>query len=249
MPLEPSRWRAAKRLETAYFRRLRGIAINIRQIVEGFPEAGADPHQTDELEETLRRYADVLRPWARREAERMTYRIAEMDEKMWLSNSLAIRSGLRELLNNSSVGAIMRQRSEEQAELITSLPSKAAKAVRELTIEGLQKGERAENIVTRIQRMGDVTKGRAKLIARTEVARTASMLTQHRSGALGCTHYIWRTSRDDAVRKSHRLMEGVVCEWASPPTLTDGTTTHAGQIYNCRCYPEPIIPDYILGRR
>jgi uncharacterized protein with gpF-like domain len=38
-------------------------------------------------------------------------------------------------------------------------------------------------------------------------------------------------------------MEGVPVRWDQPPTLSDGTVTHAGQIYNCRCWPEPILPN------
>jgi len=38
-------------------------------------------------------------------------------------------------------------------------------------------------------------------------------------------------------------MEGKVIAFNDPPTLSDGTTTHAGQSFNCRCYPEIIVPD------
>jgi uncharacterized protein with gpF-like domain len=45
------------------------------------------------------------------------------------------------------------------------------------------------------------------------------------------------------VRESHKAMNGKFVRWDSPPTLSDGTTTHAGQIYNCRCYPDPVLPE------
>jgi uncharacterized protein with gpF-like domain len=67
------------------------------------------------------------------------------------------------------------------------------------------------------------------------------MITQARASQVDSTHYIWRTAEDESVRESHAEMEGQVVAWNDPPTLSDGTTTHAGQIYNCRCYPEPII--------
>jgi uncharacterized protein with gpF-like domain len=38
-------------------------------------------------------------------------------------------------------------------------------------------------------------------------------------------------------------MEGKFVAWDKPPKLTDGTTGHAGEFPNCRCYPEPVIPE------
>jgi uncharacterized protein with gpF-like domain len=37
-------------------------------------------------------------------------------------------------------------------------------------------------------------------------------------------------------------MEGKFVTWDDPPTL-DGMKGHAGQFPNCRCYPEPVIPE------
>ena len=90
---------------------------------------------------------------------------------------------------------------------------------------------------------GKVTESRAKLIARTEIARTASGLTMARATHVGATHYIWRTSGDADVRNSHKEMNGKVIPFSKAPTLSDGTASHAGMIYNCRCYAEPILTD------
>ena len=115
----------------------------------------------------------------------------------------------------------------------------------ELTLKGLEGGVRAETVSQEILRSGDVSKSRAILIARTEVARTAFALTRARALHVGSAAYVWRTSRDSDVRKSHREMEGKVIQWDDAPTLSDGTTTHAGCIYNCRCWAEPILPDEV----
>jgi uncharacterized protein with gpF-like domain len=37
-------------------------------------------------------------------------------------------------------------------------------------------------------------------------------------------------------------MEGKFVRWDEPPTL-DNLTGHAGALPNCRCRPEPVIPD------
>jgi len=79
------------------------------------------------------------------------------------------------------------------------------------------------------------------MIARTEIGRASTALTQARSLALGSTGYIWRTAEDGDVRHSHAEMEGKFVSWDRPPTL-DGLTGHAGALPNCRCYCEVVLP-------
>ena len=67
-------------------------------------------------------------------------------------------------------------------------------------------------------------------------------ITKARAEHIGSPGYIWRTSKDGAVRPSHRKMEGKLVPWDKPPTL-DNYTAHCGEFANCRCFPEPIIPD------
>jgi SPP1 gp7 family putative phage head morphogenesis protein len=134
----------------------------------------------------------------------------------------------------------MQKALAEQVHLITSLPREAADRVHKLTIQGLTSGRRASEIAMEIAKSGDVTKSRALLIAQTEVSRTATALTQARAEYVGSVSYVWRTSRDAAVRPSHRRMEGKIVRWDQPPTL-DGMVGHAGQFPRCRCFVEPIL--------
>jgi SPP1 gp7 family putative phage head morphogenesis protein len=104
-------------------------------------------------------------------------------------------------------------------------------------------GRRASEIQKDILETGKVTESRAKLIARTEIARTAAGLTMARAKFVGSTHYVWRTSDDPDVRSSHKKMNGAVIPWDSPPQVEPGKRYHAGMFPNCRCYPEPILTD------
>lgn len=47
--------------------------------------------------------------------------------------------------------------------------------------------------------------------------------------------YIWRTSKDDRVRASHKPRDGQVFEWSNPPP--DG---HPGEAFGCRCKAEDV---------
>lgn len=153
-------------------------------------------------------------------------------------------SALRAEIEQAPTGHLLQELLGENVKLIKSLPAQAASRVHQLTTQGLITGQRAEQIAKQVAASGHVTEARARLIARTEVARTASLLTEARARYVGSEGYIWRTSGDADVRDSHKEMEGKYVRWDTKPRLTDGTVTHAGQIYNCRCWAEPVLPDF-----
>lgn len=232
----------ADRLEGEYMRSLRMLAKQVDHIVKGMAPGGVVTDSL-ELQRVLRSYGEAVRPWAVSVATKMVSRIANVDDKQWWKLSQTMGTELKKELQTAPTGIWLRKYLEENVRLITSLPVEAADRVHDLTFGALSTGRRAEQIQTDILNTGDVTLSRARLIARTEVARTASGLVQSRCTHVGLTHYIWRTSADATVRESHKKMNGRIFAWAEEPTLEDGTKCHAGQIYNCRCYPEPVIPD------
>lgn len=164
------------------------------------------------------------------------------DQGAWREMAKEMSRSLRMEIESAPIGEVMHALLAEQVTLIKSIPIEAAQRVHKLTIEGLEGSRRANEISKEIMASGEVAKSRADLIARTEVARTASTLTQARAEYVGSDGYIWRTSGDTDVRHSHREMNGKFVRWDSPPTL-DGMKGHAGQFPNCRCYPEPVIPE------
>lgn len=209
-------------------------------LVNGFPPG--DPAAAPTIEQLLRRYAEALTPWAEATAARMLADVNRRDESAWMQQAREMSRALQLEIRTAPTGATMRALMAEQVGLIKSIPLDAAERVHRLTIEGLENSTRASEISKAIQASGDVAKNRADLIARTEVARTASTLTEARALHVGSPGYFWRTSGDADVRDSHRKMNGQFVAWDAPPAL-DGMTGHAGQFPNCRCYPEPVIPE------
>lgn len=138
---------------------------------------------------------------------------------------------------------------EENASLIKTLPTDVAKKVTKDISDMALKGMRASEIAKVIREQTDKhSRASAKLIARTEVSKTTTSLTKARCDNLDLHWYVWRTMEDgDRVRKSHRIMEGVLVNWNEPPSpeaLAGEKSVgnyHAGSIWNCRCYPEPLI--------
>ena len=150
----------------------------------------------------------------------------------------------------------VKKRMEElfiyNATLIETLPLKISENVINHVNSEAFKGKRAEDISEEIKKYFPAnTKASAKLIARTETSKFSSALTQARAEDLDIDWYVWRTSEDVAVRSSHRIMDDVLINYKHPavPEKLDKKLKlkkypapyHAGNIYNCRCYQEPLV--------
>lgn len=236
-----SPFQKSKNIQMGYERALRGVAKEVGKLIRGYDPK--DLLSVERLKRALYSYSDLIEPWARKLAGKVVVSLDYQDKNAWRKHTQKMSVAMRLELLNTPTGDELRQLLEDNVALITSLPIEAAQRVHELVTESLATSIRASEIATKIMKTEDITKNRATMIARTEVARASSLLTQVRATNIGSDSYIWRTANDRIVRESHRKMNGRQVKWAVAPTLIDGTTTHAGQIYNCRCYPEPIISD------
>jgi len=234
-------WERVRLTEIQLLRKMRIITRHIGHMVSSFPQAGLDAPATDDLTNLLDRYGNLLAPWAKAQGDRMVAEIAKRDETAWMRNSSRMGSLIRAEIATAPTGYVLQAASERAANLITSLPLEAAQRIRKLTLEARASGRRPADLIAAIQASGDVSLSRARLISRTETARTASMLTQVRAEHVGSVSYRWSTVKDSDVRKSHREMENKIVLWAEPPTLSDGTVGHAGTHFNCRCFPSPVF--------
>ena len=144
---------------------------------------------------------------------------------------------------------MISQQVEENSRLIRTLPEdvagKVTKNIADLALRGMRSAEIAKKLKHYTEKH---SRASINLIARTETSKTSTALTRARSETLGIRGYIWRTALDGLrVRKSHRIMEGVLILWDNPPSpeMLVGEKYvgryHAGEIWNCRCYPEPVI--------
>lgn len=234
-------WLRVRRVESQFAVRLRKIAQHIGDIVSGFDVESLQG--TLLMRAALERYSHLLEPWARSVSTRMLTEVAAKDKDVWRKVSAQMGRALHREIEQAPTGIVMRRLLEEQVTLIKSLPTEAAQRVQRLTLEGIEKGTRAKEVAAEIMRTGEVTKSRATLIARTEVSRTATVLNQARAQFVGSTHFIWRTAGDSDVRPSHRRLNGQAFRWDEPPECDPAHHALPGAIWNCRCYPEAIIPE------
>lgn len=236
-------WTQARRAESLYNTRLRSVAKYVGQLVKGFAPDGV-VKDLDLLVKSLEAYATLLTPWARSVASYMLADVNRRDEKLWRENSAAMGKAIRVELAQAPTGVSFARMRDEQVELIRSLPVKAAQRVTALAREAMLTSSRGAEVEAAIMQTGLVTEKRARLIARTEVAKSASVFTQARAQFAGSPGYIWRTVKDGDVRHTHQNMEGVYVPWGQPPKTDKNLAPyHAGQGPNCRCYAEPVLPD------
>ncbi len=241
-PAQRSKFARVKNAQRAYERKLRKIARTIGDIVTGF--AGPDPiASAPGIREALNRYSVIVGQWARSAGASMLVDVMKRDEAAWREVSRGMSRALADEIRTAPTGEVTRSLLEQQVELITSLPLEAARRVQALAIQSMETGARASEIAKEIMRSGEVASSRATLIAVTETSRASSNLLEARSLHVGSLGYIWRTSRDGDVRPLHRALEGVYIAWSDPPVAgSNGERAHAGCIYRCRCWAEPIIP-------
>lgn len=232
-----------RRVEVQYASQLRIIARSCGMLARHYdPDRPETAHW---LVGALREYAAGVENWAQASGVRMLEDVARRDAQAWAKHSVNMSVALRREVQQAPTGELMRALLAEQVGYITSIPREAASRVQELAVRAVEAGERSGAIEEEILRTGEVAESRARLIARTEVARAASKLTEARARYIGSEGYIWRTSEDADVRPQHRKLNGKYFRWDDPPIAgSSGEKAHAGQIYNCRCNPEPVVPEY-----
>ncbi len=129
----------------------------------------------------------------------------------------------------------------ENVRLIRSLAREKADRVASI-LSDAGSGTRVETIAKRIREETDATPQRAALIARDQVLKLNAEVTQARHEAAGLDSYIWRTSRDERVRKEHRELEGRRFRYDDPPVVSrSGDRANPGEWFRCRCIAEPLI--------
>lgn len=246
--LAQERFLKARKAEAAYQRALTAAARQVGALVAGFAPKG-DIENYPQLQQALEEYSRVLKPWATAVSKRMHQEVSVRDLQAWEGLARDMGISLRQQLLRTNTGEYMREALHLQVSLITDLPLQAAARIHELTMRNITTAGRGEDVEEMIMRTMAVSVSRARTIARTETARTASLLTEARATSIGCEQYIWHTVHDSDVRPRHRDLDGLVYRYDDPPVSGEnGERSGPGQIYNCRCYGEPVLPSKYLRK-
>lgn len=241
-------WQPKRRIEERYKRSLKQLAKKINKRLLGFTTSYeilrelkviANSSEFSKHAENMALkmvtslFSDAGRTW--REAAKEN------------SKGKAIYEALKNELNGP-IGIYVKEQVERNAKIIKSMPIGISEQLTEHIKNETFKGRRSEDIAKDLEKkVPYMFEYKAKLIARTEVSKTSTALTESRCKNIGIRWYNWRTSNDQRVRSSHDHMNNVLVRWDNPPspeTLINEKNVgyyNAGNIYNCRCYPEPIV--------
>jgi SPP1 gp7 family putative phage head morphogenesis protein len=240
-------WEPKRRIELNYRLSLRGLIQKINEMING----KTDPFEIVEIIR-LTVLTPIFQKYAEAAASKMVTSLFNDAGRTWRTAARENARGkeLYRALQNElqgPVGSAVFAEIFNNAQLIKTLPIDIAESVNQYIKTRQNDGIRASDISEEIKRMfPEKSEARADLIARTEVSKVNTALTHARCVNLGIQWYIWRTERDARVRLSHRKMEGVLVNWDDPPSPEElsGEKSygryHAGNIFNCRCYPEPV---------
>lgn len=138
----------------------------------------------------------------------------------------------------------------ENVLLIKSIPNETLGNMREIILGSYLKGSSIRDIQKAIQETYNVSKRKAQLLARDQVATLNAQLTKAQQTDAGCKKYRWSDSRDGRVRDCHKALNGKVFSWDNPPEMWyetkqgrvyTGRRCHPGEDYCCRCVAIPVF--------
>jgi SPP1 gp7 family putative phage head morphogenesis protein len=197
----------------------------------------------------------VFQEYCNAAAYKMVTMIERQNMRTWReaasggSRGREIYEALKRGISSGFMRSALSQQIIGNAALIKKMPYELAIILSDYIQTETFKGHRASDISKDLQQQyKSISKSRIDLIARTETSKTQCALTEARAKNLGIEWYVWRTSKDVRVRHSHDEMDGVLVKWNNPPNPekmfgghNSGNSYHAGMIYNCRCYAEPVV--------
>nr|WP_304956407.1 minor capsid protein [uncultured Acetatifactor sp.] len=130
----------------------------------------------------------------------------------------------------------------ENVDLITSIPEDTLDKMKDIVLDGFNRGRRTTDIAKDIQLAYGVSRKKARFIARDQTAKLNGQIQRAQQMDAGIKEYIWSDSGDERVRSSHRRLNGQKFSWEGDGPETDnGRCCHPGQDFNCRCIARPVF--------
>jgi len=155
------------------------------------------------------------------------------------------------LENNKAVGSKVRKMRRENIALVKTIPQRYLRSLEAIVDKHTLQGSET-SMIEDIQKLQNVTRNRAKFIARDQTSKFNNSLSQARQEAVGIQEYIWITAKDERVRPTaarrrqpsyspkdpnHREKHGKTFRWDTPPD----DTGHPGNDFNCRCVAKGVL--------
>lgn len=129
---------------------------------------------------------------------------------------------------------------QENAALITSIPSQVIDQIEGIVTRGFTSGRMHTDIAAEIDERFNVGESRARVIARDQIGKLYGQTNAYRQRDLGIESFTWATSEDERVRPEHEELNGRVFRYDDPPD--EGLP---GEPILCRCSAEPVFSEIL----
>lgn len=227
-----------KTYRNTVWRNYRRIAQIVQGVISSHVTADGRIDDVSALTSQLASYSQSLVPWAETFWGQILNRQVHLLNGDWKKSGIVIPSDSAQMQ-----GTIQRLLSEE-VNLIKTLPINAGLQAQELVSKAaMTSGDRAEKYIEQLQGLQDgYPQYAARRLARTEIAKTQSIIVKAQAEEAGIRQYVWHSVMDEDTRDSHRDMDGKICDFDNPPEVEPGQFYHPGGTYNCRCFAVPIVP-------
>ena len=228
-------------IEDDYARALRKVGKVAGNLVGVHLDADGNITDLPAMVAALEAYAKTIGPWAERQAFQMVQRTLFKNRKAWEGLANKMGKALKIEINHTPTGKIAQELVTKNVGLIQTIPRDAAARAQKLAIGATQTGKRASETAAELMKSTQVSESNAVRIARTETARANSAINRARAQSVGADDYTWQTMQDGDVRETHADMQDEVCSYNDPPAPEGEENYNPGEIYNCRCFAEPIL--------
>lgn len=240
-------WKAKLTIERRYFNGINQFKTKLNKILKTYSSLSDILQGINDYTES-----QEFQAIAHGEALRMVESTVVTNARTWKEAARKSTKGrqIYELLRDeTSQSKVFQGIVKENASLIKSVPPYVSEKITKYITQETIKGRRPEEIAKEIRQYApELSENRAKLIARTEVSKAQTAIIQSRAERLSMNYYTWDGAMDQRERPSHKIMQGVICDFRNPPApeaiLGIKSTLghyHAGNCPNCRCSPVPVL--------
>jgi SPP1 gp7 family putative phage head morphogenesis protein len=165
--------------------------------------------------------------------------------KLWAENDRTYKGTVFDLLaindvSNSVYEGTLESWTRENIALIKGVNVQQINTLETELLRAMRMGTRAKDFEEVLREELEYSERRIKLIARDQILKFSGQIDRLKQTEIGITKYIWRTSGDERVRRTHEQNANKTFSWDNPPE-----TGHPGQDYQCRCRAEPDISAFL----
>ena len=246
------------------FSNLTGIALAaalIARVKSVFYGESIEPNAEPRQEIFTRSIKRMVSPYLQRVKEKTETQFVDEFKR---------QTGVEPTPNVLNVDEFINDSLSQNVALIKTIPQQHFSQIETVVNEAVRKGELSRSVQSKLLEVSNISKKKARLIARDQIGKLVGNIEEARQRKAGVTEYIWRTKQDSRVRSfanskgysDHQRLEGTVQKWSDPSVTVfkgkrAGERHHPGTDIQCRCHPQPIYdeitgvshPDTIEARR